>query len=126
LEQSSVNKFFVAVIDDDAALCLSLADLMKSSGYHVEQFSSAEMFLMSPSLLSFDCIIADVYMPGKSGLKLVRELHEKGIMTPVILITGQPEKQLDMDAVSTGAECLLRKPFEMGTLLAHVERSIHG
>ena len=117
---------FIAVVDDDVALCSSLADLIQSSGYRVEQFLSAETFLMSASLLSFDCIVADVYMPGKSGIRLVQELHERGIMTPVILITGQTEKRLDVEAISTGAKCLLRKPFEMSALLENIESSIHG
>ena len=116
---------FVAVVDDDEALCSSLVELMKSAGYRAEPFASAETFLVSPSLLRFDCIIADVYMPEKGGLELLQELHEQGIATPVILITGQPSSQLDEEAVSTGAYCLLTKPFEVSLLFDCIQRSTH-
>lgn len=115
---------FIAIIDDDEALCSSLVDLMRSIGYRAEPFSSAEKFLMSADRFSLDCIIADVHMPGMGGLKLLRELHEQGIMTPVILITALPDKHLDEEAVSIGALCLLRKPFETSSLLNYVERSL--
>jgi FixJ family two-component response regulator len=59
-----------------------------------------------------------------SGLELLRNLHKQGIMTPVILITALPDTQLDGDAISAGALCLLRKPFETEALLDWVERSL--
>jgi FixJ family two-component response regulator len=96
---------------------------MRSIGYRAEPFASAETFLMSADLVDLDCIIADVHMPGMGGLNLLRELHEQGIMTPVILITALPDKHLDAEAASTGALCLLRKPFETSALLHWVETS---
>jgi CheY-like chemotaxis protein len=120
----AVKSPFLAIIDDDEALCSSLVDLMRSVGHLAEPFASAEMFLGSFHLLNVDCIIADVHMPGMSGVDLLRELHAQGIMTPVILITGLPDKQLDDDAISAGALCLLRKPFKTDSLLDYVERSL--
>jgi FixJ family two-component response regulator len=120
-----MEQISVAVIDDDEALGSSLADLMRAIGYDAECFGSAETFLASPKLLFFDCIIADVYMPKKGGLRLVEELHEQGIMTPVILITGQPSKRLDAEAVSMGAHYLLKKPFQVRSLLDCVEKTTH-
>jgi FixJ family two-component response regulator len=119
-----VTHRLVAVVDDDEALCSSLVDLMGSIGCRSEPFASAEALLMSATLSSFGCIVADVHMPGMGGLRLVRELHEMGIMTPVILITALPDAHLDEEAVSIGAQCLLRKPFEISSLLDHVERSL--
>jgi CheY-like chemotaxis protein len=121
---SPVTVPFVAVIDDNEALCSSLVDLMHSVGHRAEPFASAEQCLLSPNRFSFDCIIADVHMPGMGGLNLVRKLHEQGIMTPVILITALPGKHLDEEAVSIGALCLLRKPFETKSLLGWVEKSL--
>jgi FixJ family two-component response regulator len=115
---------FVAVVDDDEALCSSLVDLIRSIGYGAEPFYSAETFLMSANRSSLDCIIADVHMPGMSGLNLLRELREQGDPTPVILITALPGKHLDDEATSRGALCLLRKPFEIGSLLDCIERSL--
>jgi len=63
-------------------------------------------------------------MPGMGGLDLLRKLREQGVMTPVVLVTALPDKQLDNDAVSAGAVCLLRKPFETSSLLDCVQRSL--
>ncbi|WP_244548884.1 response regulator transcription factor [Bradyrhizobium canariense] len=114
----------VAIIDDDEALCSSLADLMRSVGYRAEPYASAETFLATSSLFGSDCIIADVHMPGMGGPDLVRKLHEQGITTPVILITALPDTHLDDEAISVGAQCLLRKPFETSVLLEYIERSL--
>ena len=114
----------VAIIDDDEALCSSLVDLMRATGYRAEPFLSGEAFLTSSECSDCDCIIPDIHMPEMGGLDLVRELQGRGIMTPVILITALPDKHLDDEAASTGALCLLRKPFETSSLLDYVERSL--
>jgi FixJ family two-component response regulator len=119
-----VTSPLVAIVDDDDALCSSLVDLMRSIGYRAEPYYSAETLLTSVNLLNVHCIVADVHMPGMSGLDLVRKLHEQGIMTPVILITALPDTHLDADAISVGAQCLLRKPFEIDSLLDCIERSL--
>jgi FixJ family two-component response regulator len=115
---------FVAIVDDDETLCASLVDLMFAAGYRAEPFASAEEFLMSDNRFSSDCIITDVQMPGMGGLDLVRELHAQGVMTPVILITALPSKHLDGEATSIGALCLLRKPFDIKSLLDYVAASL--
>jgi FixJ family two-component response regulator len=119
-----VTSPLVSIIDDDEALCSSLADLLRSVGYRVEQHSSAETFLASSNLFSLDCILADIHLPGMSGLDLLRRLHEQGITTPAILITALPDQHLDAEAISLGAQCLLRKPFETNSLLDCVETSL--
>jgi FixJ family two-component response regulator len=120
----AVTSPFVAIIDDNEALCSSMVDLMHSVGYRSEPFASAEMLLASSDLLSFDCVIADIHMPGMGGLNLVRKLKERGMATPVILITALPDKHLDDDAISVGAQGLLRKPFETSDLLDYIERNL--
>jgi FixJ family two-component response regulator len=119
-----VKSPLVAVVDDDEALCSSLADLMRSIGYRVEPFVSAETFLASSRLHFFDCVVADVHLPGISGFKLVRRLQQQAGMPPAILITARPGKGLDDEAASVGAQCLLRKPFETDALLDCIERSL--
>jgi DNA-binding response OmpR family regulator len=64
--------------DDDEGLRSSLVDLMHSTGYRVEPFASTETFLASPNLFDFEGVIADVHLPGMSGLDLVRKLREQG------------------------------------------------
>ncbi len=114
----------IGVVDDDEALCSSLADLMRSVGYRSQAFGSAETLLICADLLNFDCIVADVHMPGMGGLSLITELRHQGITTPVVLITALPHAQLEGQAISVGAFCLLRKPFETSSLIASVERSL--
>jgi FixJ family two-component response regulator len=123
-ELSAVTAPFIAVVDDDEALGSSLVDLMRSIGYRAEPFTSAEALLMSPDRFGLHCIIADISMPGMSGLNLVEALHQQGIRTPVVLITALTDKHLDQEAASKGALCLLRKPFEMSSLLDHIDRSL--
>lgn len=115
---------FIAVVDDDEALCSSLVDLMRSMGYRAEPFTSAEALLISPNRFGLHCIIADVHMPGIGGLQLLSELRGQGITTPVVLITALTDRHLDQEAASRGALCLLRKPFEINSLLDHIERSL--
>jgi FixJ family two-component response regulator len=121
---SRVTIPFIAVVDDDEALCSSLVDLMRSIGYRAEPFATAEAFLMSPNRFGLHCIIADVHMPGMGGLNLLQALREQGISTPVVLITALTDQHLDEEAASRGALCLLRKPFEMSSLLDHIDRSL--
>jgi len=123
-ELAPVTIPFIAVVDDDEALCSSLVDLMRSMGYRAEPFNSAEALLMSPNRFGLHCIIADVHMPGMGGLQLLSELRDQGIMTPVVLITALTDRHLDQEAAARGALCLLRKPFEISSLLDHIERSL--
>jgi FixJ family two-component response regulator len=123
-ELSAVTVPFIAVVDDDEALGSSLVDLMRSIGYRAEPFTSAEALLMSPDRFGLHCIIADINMPGMSGLNLLDAIRQQGIRTPVVLITALTDKHLDEEAASKGALCLLRKPFEMSSLLDHIDGSL--
>jgi FixJ family two-component response regulator len=111
---------FIAV--DDEALCSSLVDLICSVGYRATPFYSAEVLLRSTD--RFDCIIADIHMPGMGGLNLLRVARGQGITPPVVLISAMSDRNLDAEAGSRGALCLLRKPFETSFLLDHIERSV--
>jgi FixJ family two-component response regulator len=115
---------FVGVVDDDAALCSSLVDLIRAAGYRAESFISVNELLAFNELLGLDCIVADIHMPRMGGLDLLRELRKQGITAPVILITALSDQHLDTEAVSRGALCLLRKPFEANSLLDWIERSL--
>lgn len=114
----------ISIIDDDEALRASIADLLRSVGYRVDQYGSAETFLASSDPAGFDCILADIHMPGMNGLELLQKLREQGITTPVILITALPDQRLDAEAMALGAQGLLRKPFGSSSLLECVERNL--
>jgi FixJ family two-component response regulator len=114
----------IAIIDDDESLCNSIGDFLRAHEYQVELFLSVEAFLGSVGQFQFDCVIADVYMPGDGGFTLAHELRESGSTIPIILITGLLEKHLDEVALSFGAQCLLRKPLETATLLNQIRTSL--
>jgi FixJ family two-component response regulator len=116
-----VTSPLVAIIDDDEALCSSILDLLCSVGRRAQQYNSAESFLASSNLSSFDCILADIDMPGMSGLDLLPKLHELGITAPILLMTALPDKHLEAEAIALGARGLLRKPFEENSLLDWIE-----
>ncbi len=124
MKSSLVRNSLIAIIDDDEALCTSLVDLMLSVGYRAEPFFQAETLLTSPNLFRYDCVIADVDMPGIGGLIVARKLRERDKWIPVILITALPDGQLEAEAISVGALCLLRKPLETQTLLDRLARSL--
>jgi FixJ family two-component response regulator len=101
-----------------------MVDLMRSAGYRAEPFTSGKALLTSSNLWLFDCIVADVHMPEMNGLDLIRKLRKQGAKTPAILITANPDHQLDNEAISVGAQCLLRKPLETKTLLDRVKSNL--
>lgn len=114
----------VAIVDDDEALCFALVNLARSVGCQADPFLSAETLLMSDDLFLFDCVVADVRLPGIGGLDLVLRLQDRGCRTPVILMTALTDTQLHEQAISVGARCLLRKPVETQALLDWIERSV--
>jgi FixJ family two-component response regulator len=114
----------IAIIDDDETLCISIGDFLRAHEYRVELFLSADAFLARFGRVRFDCVIADVCMPGDGGFTLVHELRESGSLIPIILITGLLERHLDEVAMSFGARCLLRKPLQTATLLNQIKMSL--
>jgi FixJ family two-component response regulator len=123
-QKPPITPALISIVDDDELLCLSLVDLIGSIGYDAQHFTSAQGFLTSSKLVKSDCVIADINMPGMKGPRLLRELRDRGIMTPVILITGLPDKNLEELAISVGAMCLLRKPFPTRLLFDYIEKSL--
>jgi FixJ family two-component response regulator len=113
----------VCIVDDDGALRDSVADLMRSSGFRTAQFPTAIAFLTSEEKLSCQCVLADLQMPGMSGLELKRAMIAEGITTPVIVITALTGDHWRECAAESGAE-FLRKPFDADALFGLVNQSI--
>jgi FixJ family two-component response regulator len=107
----------VAVIDDDEPLRASLVRALRSSGYGVRGFASAEEFVAANGEVSCQCVITDIHMRRMSGLDLKRLLVDRGSQIPVIMISGDPDADLESRAAASGAICLLRKPFRTEALL---------
>ena len=118
----------ISIIDDDASVRAAEARLLTSMGFVVHAFASAQEFLASPRLRDSLCIVADVEMPGMSGLELQDHLIAHGASIPVIFVTGGPEDSIRERAMKGGAVCFLSKPFDEASLLECVERTLkdHG
>src|SRR6266481_5467148 len=84
-------KPLISIIDDDESMCEAIKGLMRSLGYRVEAAASAQEFLSSRFVLHTACVIADMQMPGMTGLDLYQRLSTSGKSVPTILITAYPD-----------------------------------
>ena len=114
----------ISIIDDDDSLRRALVRLIRSLGYDVRGFGSAEEFAESGATEKFACIITDIQMPGMSGIELKQLLSTRDCTVPVIMITARHEAGLEEKALAAGAACFLRKPFEADVLIACLERAL--
>jgi FixJ family two-component response regulator len=113
----------VAVIDDDLPVLESLVNLLASSGYKAEPYSSAEQFLGADGLSRTSCIITDVQMQQMSGLDLLHHVMKGNGPVPVVIITGKPSDNSEAFYLERGAAGFFRKPVD-GDALVDLLRSI--
>jgi FixJ family two-component response regulator len=114
----------ISVVDDDASVRTATARLLRSLGFSAHAFASAQEFLSSPRLPETSCLIADVEMPGMTGVELQEHLIAHGHGTPVIFITAFPEDRIRERVIKAGAIDFLSKPFDEPRLLECVERAL--
>jgi FixJ family two-component response regulator len=116
----------IAIIDDDASVRATTDSLVRSLGYVVDTFASAEDFLRSNRLDELSCVIADVQMPGMSGVELQAHLLAKGSGIPFIFFTAFPDDQIRAQALKAGAICYLTKPFDGDSLVQGLQKHDGG
>lgn len=114
----------VAVVDDEESVRKALQRLLKAAGLSVTSFASAEEFLISGKLDSTGCLVADIRMPGMSGLDLLTELNRKHLPIPTIFITAHGDENLRMQAMRAGAVKFLAKPVDGSILLSSVQAAL--
>jgi FixJ family two-component response regulator len=114
----------IFVIDDDDSVRKSLSRLLRSLGFDVETFASAELFLQREHYEREGCIILDVRMPGLSGMALHDQLIGVGYELPIIFISGYGDIPMSVQAMKKGAVDFLPKPFEESELLTAVNKAI--
>ncbi len=117
-------KPLISIIDDDESMREAIKGLMRSLGYRVEAVASAQEFLSSRLVRRTSCVIADVQMPGMTGLELCQRLSTSGKRVPTILITAYPDDGVRERALSAGVVGYLSKPFEEDDLLACVRSAL--
>jgi FixJ family two-component response regulator len=114
----------IAIIDDDESVRGALQGLMSAAGLHARAFASAEEFLNSGLLRDTGCLIADIRMPGMSGLELQTKLNAEGCRIPTIFITAHDDTKLRLQAMRGGAVEFLAKPFDDEALLDSVRAAL--
>ena len=120
------NSSFVAIVDDDELLRGALEGLLKAFDFRVRAFASAEEFLNSRDRLHAACLIADVRMPGMSGLDLQARLNAEQLRIPTILMTAHGDARLRMQAMDAGAAGFVEKPFDEEALLESVRAALQS
>src|SRR5215468_3349867 len=119
------NLSLISVVDDDASVRESLQCLIRSFGFAVEAFSSAEEFLNSGHLPHTRCMILDVRMPGMNGLELQRRVAASHREVPVIFITAHGNEAARSQALNNGAVDYLLKPFREESLLNAIQAALN-
>ena len=114
----------VAIVDDDELFRRSIERLVRSAGFTVEAFGSAEEFLERGDLDRTACAILDMKLPGMSGLDLQQRLNTTPTPIPIVFVSAHDESMMQANALRAGAVAFLRKPFDNCTLLDAVNRSI--
>ena len=114
----------ISVIDDDASVRAAADNFLNSHGYVVHTFASAEDFLQSARLNDSSCVVADVQMPGLSGLDLLKIVRSRGNDIPFIFITAFPSDNVRTRAAKAGADVLLDKPFSASVLIDCIKTAL--
>ena len=119
-----MSQGMIAIVDDDEALREGMKSLVRSLGYSVSTFGSAEEFLNSEQISRTSCLITDLQMPGLSGLDLQDRLIATGHRFPVIFLTGFPDEDVRMRAMKAGAIGFLSKPCRDEHLLGYLNKAL--
>jgi FixJ family two-component response regulator len=116
----------VAIVDDDDSMRSAVQDLLEAVNLPAQGFASAEEFLRSGKQHHTACLIADIRMPGMSGLELQAKLNAENCRIPIIFITAHGDAKLRMQALRAGAVEFLAKPFDDEALLGSVRGALQS
>jgi FixJ family two-component response regulator len=118
------KKKMVAVVEDDDSYRVAVQRLLKSAGFSVQSFATAEDFLRSGRQHETGCLITDIRMPGMSGLDLQAKLHADHCLIPTIFITAHGDEDMRLQAMRGGAVKFMVKPFDCEILLESVRAAL--
>jgi two-component system alkaline phosphatase synthesis response regulator PhoP len=111
----------ILLVEDEDALSLMLSDRLQTEGYVVNRARDGNEGLQKATVLPFDLIILDVMMPGRNGFDVCREIRNKGVITPVLMLSARAQTAEKVVGLKLGADDYVTKPFEMLELVARVE-----
>ena len=116
----------IAIVDDDDSIRSALQGLLQSAELPAQSFASAEEFLQSGQRDQIACLIADIRMPGMSGLELQAKLNSERCRIPIIFITAHGDEKMRMQALRAGAVEFMAKPFDDEALLESVRAALEN
>jgi len=114
----------VLLVEDEPGLVMTLTDRLVAEGYEVESATDAPSGLEMAAAGSFDAILLDVMLPGGNGIDVCKTLRQRGLQTPILMLTAKGQVVDKVVGLKLGADDYLVKPFEMAELLARVEALI--
>jgi len=114
----------ISVVDDDESLRRSVGNFLRSVGFRVETFASAEDFLSSARRENTGCLVLDVRMTGMSGLDLLRYLAAANVRIPAVVLTAHGDEEMRRRCLRAGAVAFLDKPFHGDALLDAVQTAL--
>jgi len=114
----------VFLLDDDPAVVIALERVLRANGFQVRACNSAAQFLAAHDPDAAGCLVADVRMPGMSGLELQRALRARGCERPIVFITGQGDISTTVQAMKAGAVTFLAKPVSGVELVAAINEAL--
>lgn len=121
-----LKKPVISIVDDDSSAREGAVDLLNSMGFIAEGFEHANDFLKSDRVRSTACLIADVQMPGMTGLELYGRLVGSGNIIPTILITAYPDDADRVRAMRDGVICYLAKPYNDDDLVLCIRSALES
>lgn len=116
----------ISIVDDDDSVRTAVSSLVRSLGFKVCTFASAQEFLSSPILEQTSCLVSDIQMPGMSGLELQKELIARQSRIPIIFITAFPEDGVRRRAEAAGCIGFLSKPFDGQAMIEYLNTALEA
>ncbi len=114
----------IYIVDDEAALRDSLSMLLEAEDYVTQQFADPISFLSQINDLPEGLIILDLWMPGMSGIDVIKEINKRGIKFPIICITGHGDVSTAVEAIKLGASDFFEKPFDSNQLIERIKHCL--
>ena len=124
MRQSRKSDAIIAIVDDDASVREGLQSLIRSAGWRVETFVSAQEFLGRLGAQAPSCLILDLQLPGLSGLDLQNRMAKGGLEIPIVFLTGHGDIPASVQAMKAGAVEFLTKPLDEQKLLQAIQEAI--
>jgi len=125
MEETNVNEK-ILIVDDDDGVRQVLGESLQDAGHRVSSAESGEKAIATVREEAFDLVILDMVLPRVDGMAVLKDIATLRPELPVIMITARAEPGIEEKAMSSGASCFLRKPFDAETLVSCLQRVLRG